>query len=200
MIDERMFDFKEFYNRIAEQLPNNCKIVEVGVADGASALYLAKRLDILGKEFKLYMVDSMGYGGYNQMKTIYQNIFARGVFEDVEVIPYDSVEASKMFNDDSLDFVFLDSSHAYEETKKELYAWYGKLKDDCILAGHDFYSEETPGVQKAVIEIIPHIITRPPINKPDQQQTFEPEQLLFTEQTERGNGIWMLKKRFYWKP
>ena len=200
MIDERMFDFKSFYNRIAEQLPNDCNLVECGVADGDSALYMAKRLHELGKTFKLYMVDNLDYGGVNQLCTIYENIILSGLGKYIKVIPVGSVEASEMFNDDSLNFVFLDSSHEYSETKKEIIKWYPKLKDDCILAGHDFYSEENPGVQKAVVEMIPHIITRPPINKPDQQQTFKPEQLLFTEDTERGNGVWHLTKRFWWKP
>ena len=43
-----MFDFYDFYDRIAKELPNDCKVCEVGVADGISALYLAKKLNELG--------------------------------------------------------------------------------------------------------------------------------------------------------
>ena len=74
MSDFLMFDFPHFYQRIAKELPNDCKICEVGVADGDSALFLAQELNRLGKKFKLYMVDNMDYGKYLQMKTIYQNI------------------------------------------------------------------------------------------------------------------------------
>jgi cephalosporin hydroxylase len=67
----------------------------------------------------------------------------------------DSLAASCKFNDHSLNFVFLDSSHKYEETKAEIRLWYRKLLDGSILAGHDYESPENPGVRQAVDEVIP---------------------------------------------
>jgi hypothetical protein len=112
----------------------------------------------------------MDYGGYNQMKTIFKNIFESGLYENIEVIAADSLKASEQFNGNTLDFVFLDSSHECLSTRKEIVSWYPKLKDDCILAGHDFYSAENPGVGQAVIQILPETIQRPPII--EQEQTF----------------------------
>lgn len=187
----RMFDFSGFYDRIANELPNDCKICEVGVADGESALYLARRLYILGKKFKLYMVDNMDYGKYFQIKTIYENIIESGLGKFIEVIPYDSVEASKLFNDNFLHFVFIDASHLYEETKKDILAWYPKVIDEFILSGHDYIGHTE--VNKAVNELIPETITRNDI--PDRE--FEPEKFLHTEDTDNGYGLWYCRKDFY---
>lgn len=192
-----MFDFKDWYDRVAEQMPDNCVCVEVGVANGDSALYLAERFFELQKQFKLYMVDNMDYGGYDQMKTIYQNIIKSGLGEYIEVIPYDSVSASEKFNDGSIDFVFLDSSHEYQETKDSIRSWYPKLKDDGILSGHDYflYADD---VGKAVDEMLPRIIKRETIDTPEQYNEFEEEQFLITEDTGNHYGIWVVRKRFYY--
>ena len=149
-----MFDFSQFYNEVAELMPNNCRVMEIGVADGDSALYLAHNLYKLGKVFKMYMVENMDYGGFFQMKTLYENIIQSGLGEYIEVIPKDSLEAVKDFNDQFLDFVFLDSSHLYEPTKKEIVGWFEKIKHNGIFAGHDYF-EYRNDVGKAVDELIP---------------------------------------------
>jgi hypothetical protein len=188
-----MFDFNDFYERVADFLPNDCRICEVGVADMDSALFLAKRLHEIGKKFKMYAVDDLSYGNHLQIKTIYENIFKSGLYEYIEVVPKDSVTASKDFNNDYLDFVFLDSSHTYANTLLEIPAWYAKLKDDGVLAGHDFDSYPND-VGKAVKELLPAMITRNDI----EGRVFEPEQFLFTEETDNNNGIWYVKKKFYY--
>jgi hypothetical protein len=187
-----MFDFSHFYDKIAQDLPNNCKICEIGVADGHSALYLAERLHYYGKNFKLYMVDNMDYGKYEQIKTIYTNIIKSGLGEFIEVIPYDSITASKKFNDGYLDFLFLDSSHEYQETKDSIVSWYPKLKDLCIFSGHDFYCDE---VNLAVKELVPKFIVRTDI----PERNFDAEQFLFEEDTTNGYGIFYFTKDFYKK-
>lgn len=150
-----MFDFIDFYRRIAQQLPDNCRIVEVGVADGKSAIFLAEELLNLGKAFQLTMVDNCGYGGFEQRNEIIRNITKAGIGEYTSFLEMDSLAASCKFNDHALDFVFLDSSHRYEETKAEIRLWYRKVIDGGILAGHDYTSIENAGVKQAVDEVIP---------------------------------------------
>lgn len=189
-----MFDFSHYYDWIAEWLPSGCKIAEVGVADGDSVIYLAKRLLQHSKTFKIYAVDNMDYGGYIQMKTIYENLIKHGVAQYVEVIPKDSLEAAKDFNDGYLDFCFIDSSHEYFQTKKEIPAWYDKVKDLGILSGHDYHLYRKD-VGRAVDELIPETITRNDI----PGRIFEPEQFLHITDTKSGYGIWWLQKDFYKK-
>ena len=192
MSDFLMFDFPHFYQRIAKELPDNCKVLECGVADGDSALFLAQELNRLGKKFKLYMVDNMDYGRYLQMKKIYENIIKSGLGEFIEVVPFASLEAVNLFNDGYLDFCYIDSSHEYEETKKEIRAWYPKVKDECILAGHDYNADE---VRRAVEEVVPKVFVRDDIG----DRSFNPENVLQSEDTLNNFGVWFFKKQWYLK-
>jgi hypothetical protein len=66
-----------------------------------------------------------------------------------------SLDAVKKFRDESLDFVFIDASHEYEDVKKDIEAWLPKVKPGGILAGHDYHGDENdwfPGVKQAVNE------------------------------------------------
>lgn len=199
MGETTMFDFSNFYDRMAAQMPSPCVVVEVGVADGESAIYLANKLHQLGKSFKLYMVDNLDYGGTLQLKKIYENIIASGLGEFIEILPFDSLKAASMFNGHSIDFVFLDSSHEYKETKDSLRAWYPLLKDEGIISGHDY--DLYKGVKKAVDEVMPVYVTREDLydENGELSQSFLPSQFLFTEKTEKGYGVYSGVKNFFIK-
>jgi cephalosporin hydroxylase len=166
-IPGNMFDFRAYYEEMALKLPHRCRIVEVGVADGKSAICLAESLLNQAKTFEMFMIDNCGYGGPDQRNEIMRNIQRAGVSEYVTFLDMDSLAASCKFNDHSLNFVFLDSSHRYEETKAEIRLWYRKLLDGSTLAGHDYFSQENAGVRMAVDEIIPleHLVTQQTENK-----------------------------------
>lgn len=59
-------------------------------------------------------------------------------YEASEIIRKSSEEASKAFEDESLDFVFLDGDHTYEGVKLDLQCWYDKVKKGGIFSGHDY--------------------------------------------------------------
>jgi predicted O-methyltransferase YrrM len=63
-----------------------------------------------------------------------------------------SLDAVSLYENRSLDFIFIDASHEYEDVKKDIIAWYPKLKLGGIIAGHDYTSYD--GVKKAVDEIL----------------------------------------------
>lgn len=194
-IDQRMFDFHSFYDRIAEELPNECRIAEIGVANGASSLYLAQRLHELGKSFTLYMVDNLAYGGNDQLADIISNVQKSGLGESIVIMPVDSLNASLKFNDNSLHFVFDDGSHTYEGTKADIRLWWNKVSYGSILAGHDFNEQEGKGVLDAVTELLPRTILRPPI---ENQQEFEPEPFLEVVNTTKSLGVWAVRKQWYY--
>lgn len=62
-----------------------------------------------------------------------------------------SLEAATRFADGSLDFVYVDAAHDYESVKADLNAWFPKVSDRGIIAGHDFDATH-PGVVQAVTE------------------------------------------------
>jgi len=59
------------------------------------------------------------------------------------------VIASKLYTDNSIDFIYIDASHDYENVKNDLIHWYPKVKIGGVIAGHDYYREE---VKRAVDE------------------------------------------------
>lgn len=187
-----MFDFEEFYLKVAQKLPDNCTIAEVGVADGKSAIALATFLHKLGKKFTLYMIDSLDYGGKDQLRTVINNVIKAGI-EGIEVWPYSSLEAAEKFPEVHFDFVFIDSSHLYEDTKKEIVVWYDKIKENGVLAGHDAISHE--GVRRAIHEVIPIEFSRTDI----PGRNFPVERVLHIENTSRNFGVWFFRKKWYLK-
>lgn len=60
-----------------------------------------------------------------------------------------SEEAVDLFKDRSLDFVFLDGSHIFEDVKQDIEVWTPKVKKGGLLCGHD-YGGRYCGVKKAV--------------------------------------------------
>ena len=49
-------------------------------------------------------------------------------------------EASTDFEDESLDFVYLDAGHMYADVKMDLEHWWGKVKKGGIFAGDDYFN------------------------------------------------------------
>lgn len=198
MIDTTMFDFKGYYDMIAEWLPDNCRLAEIGVANGASSLYLAERLHSLGKKFTFYLIDNLDYGRENQLSELMDNIVAtrvkiNDVGNSIKFIPLSSLDASCKFNGESLNFIFLDSSHLYLQTKSEIRLWWDKVLNGGILAGHDYMAHAE--VKQAVDEVIPVTFTRPQLN----ETIFEPTEVLKIYKTDSNFGVWEAKKDFFIK-
>lgn len=67
----------------------------------------------------------------------------------INPIKMDSVSASALFEDESLDFVFIDGAHDYHSVKEDIVHWYPKVKKGGYIAGDDYV---WPDVSKAVTE------------------------------------------------
>jgi len=52
-----------------------------------------------------------------------------------------SIEASRNFEDSSLDFVYLDARHDYRSVMSDLRAWWPKVKVNGIMSGHDYFDK-----------------------------------------------------------
>lgn len=71
---------------------------------------------------------------------------------EIRIIRLDSVRASKLFEPESLDMVFIDADHSYEAVSRDIQAWLPIVNDGGIISGHDY--GVYPGVAKAVNEIL----------------------------------------------
>lgn len=169
---EHMSDFPGFYHWVASELPSNAWIAELGVADGRSVIMMASMMKSMNKPCKIWAVDDFSYGLNDQRVTVERNI--RNSEEDtIEIMDMDSLVASCRCQDGQFDFVFIDSSHLYENTKAEIRLWLHKVKVGGIIGGHDYMDNEE--VKKAVNELIPN-------------------EHLHVQDTEHKHGIWYFVK------
>lgn len=93
----------------------------------------------------VYGVDPLkAYKGYrdhvsqDKLDGFYQEVLERMKGRPYTHIRKFSVEAAKDFEDESLDFVYIDANHDYEHVKEDLHAWTPKVKEGGVVAGHDY--------------------------------------------------------------
>ena len=71
----------------------------------------------------------------------------------IQVIRAYSLDAAKLFDDGSFDFVYLDADHGYEAIKADIAAWAPKVRSGGVLAGHD-YLRAVVGLYKTRVGVI----------------------------------------------
>jgi hypothetical protein len=141
----RLLSRREAWPQVFNELGFNGIGVELGVLRGEfSSLILAE-----WKGAKLYLVDSWRHHpglvdcnnpdpeGHllNLVRTI-QNTYHYG--DRAVVLREESVSAAKLFQDRSLDFVYLDAAHDYESVLRDLEAWAPKVRIGGMICGDDF--------------------------------------------------------------
>ena len=99
-------------------------------------LYMVDVWRPLGDEY----LDSSNHGNYQNQ--IYSNAMENlQGFEDRGImIRANSQKASEIFQDESLDFVYIDANHAYDFVVDDINYWYSKVKKGGYLWGHDYIS------------------------------------------------------------
>lgn len=158
-LGENWFAYPNLYSQAVNHFPNGSRFVEVGTWKGMSAAYMAVEIINSGKNIEFSCVDTWEYienmdslpkemYGDNLYNTFLENISpVRHIINPIKKISW---EGAKEFLDESLDFIFIDAAHDYESVKKDINAWYPKLKTKGIIAGHDY--AWFLSVQKAVNE------------------------------------------------
>ena len=56
----------------------------------------------------------------------------------VRIHRQNSIQAAADFHDDYFDWIYVDTDHSYETTARELRSYAAKVKQDGIIAGHDY--------------------------------------------------------------
>jgi predicted O-methyltransferase YrrM len=159
------FDFPDLYDEMITKYAGKPHVtfVEVGVWKGKSASYMAERIKNSAEDFKFYCVDTFE-GSYDEEQhqkdplvesgTLYDHFIDNmtGLEKFFTPMVMDSVKAASQFDDNSLDFVFIDANHSYDGVSADLKAWIPKIKKDGFIAGHDYNNVD---VRKAVHDQIP---------------------------------------------
>lgn len=156
-LGENWFTYPTLYSEMVDYFPEGSHFVEVGTWKGMSAAYMAVEIINSGKNIKFDCVDTWEFVEQNDIPQEdyhdLHNIFLTNISPVKHIInPVKELswEGAKHYEDESLDFVFIDAAHDYESVKKDINAWYPKVKKTGVIAGHDYAWGE--GVRQAVNE------------------------------------------------
>jgi len=146
------FDFADLYSQMVQEAAPDAKFVEVGSLLGRSSCFLGVEIVNSGKNISVDFIDPwFKYDEDAQYAdkvpdrkayiTFLNNI---GKVEGLQhrAIRLESKEASTIYADESLDFVFIDGDHSYNAVTEDLRSWYQKVKPGGVIAGHDYWFHE----------------------------------------------------------
>lgn len=152
------FNHMETYDYLISQCPEGGTIVELGAWLGKSSSYLVDN----ATNRNVIIIDSWK-GSPNELGTthklatqvdiydVFKSNMGERSYQSIRGLSKDVVDS---FQDESLDVVFIDLTHTYEEVKQDIILWLPKVKKGGILSGHD-YEIGWAGVMKAVDEMVP---------------------------------------------
>lgn len=112
---------------------------EIGVDKGA---YTEK---LLQAGLKVYAIDPWRYygdyahpQGQKRLDFLYEHTKRVVSKYDCTIIRKTSMEALEDFEDESLDFVYIDGNHKFRYIAEDIYEWSKKVHEGGIVSGHDF--------------------------------------------------------------
>jgi len=178
------FDFQNHYTRMVNEAADTAHFVEVGTWKGTSAAFMIVEIINSGKNIKFDCVDTwrgseehLRPGPHYEPLAVNDKLYehflenmkpAEGKFTPVR---FPSVEAANLYQDNSLDFVFLDAAHDYDSIKSDIIAWIPKVKTNGWIGGHDYTWNE--GIRRACQELLPGHYNDPSWNW--EQNKYMPE-------------------------
>lgn len=128
--------------------------VELGSYLGGSVILLAQALREM--QVKIYAIDnwkcenisqpSLDWSGLNTHDQVWPqfnaNLVRYGMENLIKPIVSNTISAAKLFADKSVNYLFHDASHNFQELVDELEAWKPKLADNAFCFVHDAPSDE----------------------------------------------------------
>lgn len=146
---ENRIDLAKYFNELGFKTG-----AEIGVADGRYSEILCQQIpDLL-----LYCVDPWSvyenWRSQNYQESAYKKAVDRLSGYGVNIMRATSVEAyinlEPFVPDESLDFVFIDGDHHFDQVMTDIILWSKRVRKGGIVSGHDYYHHKAGGVIPAV--------------------------------------------------
>lgn len=132
-----------------------------GVEIGTERGIFAKRLCFTNPQLHLYCVDPWrAYDGYREhvsqerLDAFYEETKWRMKPFNATLIREFSVDAAKDFEDESIDFIYVDGNHSLLNVVQDLCAWMPKVRPQGLIAGHDYVERRDPKLNMHVIQAV----------------------------------------------
>jgi hypothetical protein len=167
------FTWRSAQEEAVNTFPDGSRFVEVGTYLGRSLCSLGevversgKRIDVIGVDTcrgsgpeglrgKDYHAGAVAEGDGSFAGALHKNVVDCGFGETITLIISDSINAARLFNDASLEWVHLDARHDYASVKADIEAWLPKVKAGGWLSGDDYDEQKWPEVVQAVSDLLP---------------------------------------------
>ena len=134
------FKFAPAYERAVLEAGDGALFVEVGCFKGRSTAHLGVEILNSGKRIALHCVDYWDHPGEPDVIASFlanlAPLMCRGL--SLKLHRQASVEAATRLADRSIDFLWLDAGHRYEEVMADLQAWLPKVRDGGVVGGDDY--------------------------------------------------------------
>ena len=178
----------ELYAEMVRLFDSGSHFVEIGSFKGRSSSSMAVEIINSKKDIRFDCVDtwagseehqkdSDGYIQESAKNSKYATVVAGNLFQQfmdntkqfsdvINPVRLTSQEAHKLYDEESLDFVFIDAAHDMRSVLKDICGWSPKVKKGGIIAGHDYGAKKYTGVTNAVDLFFGDIVQK-------EVQTFE---------------------------
>lgn len=130
------------YDMIQSRFKGPIVMAEIGSFQGASTMLFSLFAE------KVYSIDCYDYPvpptgripSHDQLFVDAEKIFLERTsnIQNIVKVKKTSVDASKDFEDSSLDLVYIDAEHDYDNVNTDVSTWKHKVKNGGILSGHDW--------------------------------------------------------------
>jgi GR25 family glycosyltransferase involved in LPS biosynthesis/predicted O-methyltransferase YrrM len=153
------------YAEMVKSAKDGAHFVEIGAWKGKSTSFMAVEIKNSGKKIKFDVVDTFKGSPEHQNlpciinDTLYQEYLSNiePVKKYVNTIVGDSSNIAGMYADDSLDFVFIDGDHTLEGVRRDIMAWFDKVKPGGYLCGNDVFQKGHDGVHQAIMQLLDNV-------------------------------------------
>lgn len=108
-----------------------------------------------GPRKKDYHGAAVAQSGGTFAGALQRNVIDCGYGDIIALIITDSLSASRLICDGSLEWVHLDAPHDYDGLKADIQAWLPKLKPGGWLSGDDYDPVKWPEVVRVVGDLLP---------------------------------------------
>lgn len=152
------FNFQDIYQNMVS-IHKEGHFVEIGTFFGKSASFMG--VEILNSEHSISFDTIDTFEGspteldkkqhYFKTMDVYEKAKNNLIGLPVNIIKNDSIKASRKYKKATLDFVFIDGSHTYQDVKKDIEVWIKKVKKGGYIGGHDYDNND---VKRAVNELL----------------------------------------------